>query len=86
MSAVNGTFRPAVGDFDGDGRDDIFWYAPGAAADYMRRGTTTSFSAGPAYVVNGTYTPLVLRFNTDGKDDLFLYGPGSAPDALLLGQ
>ena len=86
VSAVNGTFRPAVGDFDGDGRDDIFWYAPGAAADYVRRGTTTSFSAGPAYVVNGTYTPLVLRFNTDGKDDLFLYGPGSAPDALLLGQ
>ena len=32
-SPVTGTYKPFVGDFDGNGRDDVFWYAPGAAAD-----------------------------------------------------
>ncbi len=32
---VNGTYRPFVGDFDGNGIADIFWYGPGSAPDSM---------------------------------------------------
>lgn len=28
---MGGTYRPVVGDFDGDGADDILWYAPDGA-------------------------------------------------------
>src|SRR3546814_10529587 len=30
---ISGVFRPAVGDFDGNGIDDIFWYGPGSHYD-----------------------------------------------------
>src|SRR5918993_21068 len=30
---VNGRYTPVAGDFDGDGLDEILWYAPGPAAD-----------------------------------------------------
>ena len=31
----HGDYRPVVGDFDGDGTDDLFWYGPGAKSDYI---------------------------------------------------
>ncbi len=45
--SVYGTYEPFTGDFDGDGIDDIFWYAPGTAADTIWWNTTTraSFAA-----------------------------------------
>ena len=33
--SVNGQYRPVAGDFDGDGRTEILWYAPGSTADYL---------------------------------------------------
>ena len=33
-------YTPLAGDYDGDGRDDIFWYAPGSAADSLWRAAT----------------------------------------------
>ena len=32
---VSGTYTPIPGDYDGDGRTDIFWYAPGTATDHL---------------------------------------------------
>ena len=32
---MNGQYRPVAGDFDGDGRTEILWYAPGSAADSL---------------------------------------------------
>ena len=39
--SLNGTYRVAVGDFNGDGRDDLVFHGPGAAADALWRGTAT---------------------------------------------
>ena len=35
---------PLVGDFDGDGRDDILWYGPGAATDSLWLSTGRAFA------------------------------------------
>jgi hypothetical protein len=83
---VTGTYTPLVGDFDGNGRDDIFWYGPGAAADGLW--LTRRDGAAPvklALRVTGTYRPLVGDFDGNGRDDIFWYGSGSAPDGLWLG-
>jgi hypothetical protein len=82
---VNGTYTPLVGDFDGNGRDDTFWYAPGSAADGLW--LTRRDGAAPvkrALRVNGTYRPLVGDFDGNGRDDIFWYGPGAAADGLWL--
>jgi hypothetical protein len=80
---VDKTYRPFTGDFDGEGRDDIAWYAPGPAAD-----TTWDFTYGTrnftsrALEVNGSYRPIALDALGDGPrgTDLWFYAPGSAPD------
>lgn len=68
-----------VGDFDGNGFDDVLWYAPGTATDavWYSRGDGTFF---PKVVspVNSSYRPLVGDF--DGDDDVFWYAPGSGPE------
>ncbi len=33
---VNGQYEVAAGDFNGDGLDDLFFYGPGAAPDYLK--------------------------------------------------
>lgn len=63
---------------------DIFWYAPGTAADFIWSGIDVS---GPALTystrpttVNGTYTPLVGDYDGDSCDDIFWYAPGGGAD------
>ena len=83
---VDGTYLPLVGDFDGNGRSDIFWYAPGASGDglWLTRGTgVPPLKLTPR--VNGTYVPLVGDFDGNGIDDIFWYGAGGAADGLWLG-
>ena len=79
-STVNGTYKPLVGDFDGDGRDDLLWYAAGGGGDYYwygnRNGTFTSVAA----TINGTYAPLIGDLDGNGGDDLFWYAKGTTPD------
>jgi putative BNR repeat neuraminidase/VCBS repeat protein len=33
--SAGGSYRPVASDMDGNGRDDIYWYAPGGAADFL---------------------------------------------------
>jgi hypothetical protein len=83
---VTGSYRPFTGDFDGDGRADIFWYAPGSAADsiwFGRGGTSFERLARP---VSGNYLPFTGDFNGDGRSDIFWYGPGSGPDSVWLSR
>lgn len=63
---------------------DIFWYAPGPAADFIWSGIDVS---GPSMTyanrptsVSGVYVPLVGDFDGDSCDDIFWYAPGSGAD------
>ena len=73
--SVSGSYKPFVGDFDGDWTDDIFWYAPGPGPDsiwYFDGGTPT----GVATNVNGSYQPVVADFDQADQGatgDIFWY-------------
>jgi FG-GAP repeat len=78
---VDGTYTPLVGDFDGDGFDEILWYAPGPAPDYMWNFTSYSTVQARTYPVNGVYSrPTVGDYTGDGVDDILWYQPGTTPD------
>ena len=67
---------PVLGDFDGDGRRDVLWYGPGAAADRLWYGGAGGrFTTAPA-AVHGSYRPLVADFGGDGPDDVLWWRPG----------
>lgn len=86
--SVGGTFTPIAGNFNGNGEDDIIWYAPGSGTDYLwtSNGDKTFTKTALSTQVNGTYTPIVGDFAGDNYDDIFWYAPGSAPDALWIGH
>ena len=80
---VNGTYTPLVGDFDGDNFDEILWYAPGFAPDYLWDFTSYSNVQSRAYPVNGHYSrPTVGDYTGDGADDILWYNPGFGADYL----
>jgi hypothetical protein len=75
--SVNGVYQPFVGDFDGNGSDDIFWYAPGGGADSIWYFSGGTVMASVNQTVNGFYKPTVADFDqNDGvpSDDIFWYG------------
>jgi hypothetical protein len=77
---------PVLGDFDSDGRRDVFWYGPGAAADRLWYGGAGGrFTTAPA-AVHGSYRPLVADFGGDGPDDVLWWAPGAAGDVLWFGR
>lgn len=81
---VTGTYSPVAGDFDGDGYDEIFWYAPGTARDSVWNfNSTSSVTSSSPYTVNGSgYRPQAGNFLGDGTDDILWYGPGSVADSV----
>jgi hypothetical protein len=79
---VGGTYTPLVGDYDGDGHDEIFWYAPGPATDYVWSFTSTTTVQSRAVQVTGSYRPVTGDFTGDGADDILWYAPGAAADHL----
>jgi hypothetical protein len=76
-SGMDGWF---IGDFNGDGLEDIFRYAPG------HTGADVYLSTGSAFVESGSWTGFgygdtgwyVGDFNGDGKADIFRYMPGTS--------
>ncbi|HWJ64879.1 MAG TPA: RHS repeat-associated core domain-containing protein [Acidimicrobiales bacterium] len=83
---VGGTFEPVAGDFDGNGADDVFWYAPGTDQDYLwmfaaTGGTYTSYNR---TVNTTTYDLAAGDVNGDDRDDLLFYNP-SGQDVLWWG-
>src|SRR5699024_138305 len=74
-----------VGDFDGNGFDDVIWYAPGAGADYLWSSSTSGLSSKPLSVA-GDYRPVAGDFNGDGVDDVIWYAPGAAADYVWYGS
>jgi hypothetical protein len=78
---------PMVGDFNGDGRDDIAAFTRGAAADVL-----VALSSGSAFGARtlwhsffalGAETPLVGDFNGDGRDDIACFTKGSTADVFV---
>lgn len=85
ISSMDGFAIP--GDFDGDSRDDVFFYKPGGGAanrDFVVWGADRADfgAAADEYPVSGTYVPVAGDFNGDGVDDIFWYGPGTAADSV----
>ena len=70
--SVNGVYRPFTGDFNGDGKTDIFWYAPGQTTRIWYA-TANGFVQGPSYTIHSRYQPLVGDFDGNGYDDIFWY-------------
>ncbi|MER6949582.1 FG-GAP-like repeat-containing protein [Nonomuraea sp. NPDC000554] len=84
--APNGEF-PAVGDVNGDGKDDLIVFTQGTTADvYVALSTGTSF--GPAVKVHdnfapGSEQPRIGDFNGDGKDDIATFTNDTAADVYV---
>jgi V8-like Glu-specific endopeptidase len=81
-----GDYQPISGDFNGDGNFDIYWYAPGAAADEI-----WSFAGKKAYQVVsassvGTYKTTSGDFDGDGRYDILWYAPGAPQDWVSYGR
>jgi hypothetical protein len=85
--SVSGNYSPQIGDFNRDGRDDVFWYQAGSGSDEIwwgRADRTFDDDAGPS--VNLSYRMTTGDFDDDGSDDIFLHAPGSAADKVLWGR
>lgn len=80
--SVSGTFQPFVGDFDGNGIDDVFWYAPGPARDWIWYFDAAGNHGASPKSVGGTYRPIVLDTDGNGTDDIIWYAPGTAADSM----
>ncbi len=78
-TSVGGAYRSVVGDFDGSGRDDVFWHGTGSAPDYLWW-SEPGGSRSQALSVGGSYVPVVGDFDGNGVDDIFWYGTGLAAD------
>ena len=79
---------PVVGDFDGDGLDDIANFTLGGAGQArVARSTGTAFAAPVAWFTGGILlpgeVPLAGDFNGDGRDDMAVCTRGSVADVFV---
>jgi len=83
-----GTETPLVGDFNGDGKDDIATFTRGAAADVYVALSTGSRFVGTGvkwhdFFAVGSELPSVGDFNRDGKDAIVTFTRGAAADVYV---
>ena len=91
-----GSFTPVSGDFNGDGRGDVYWYEPGADSPFMDdRSSRFEPAARPDQLwlskpgggwdkivtaQNSVTIPYAADSDGDGTDELHWYSPGKAAD------
>lgn len=86
-----GTFLPVTGDFNGDGRTDVYWYQPGAdpsfqsAEVYPRNDQLWLATAAGGWTKKDlsqerTAIPVVGDFDGDDRDEIWWVAPGRASD------
>jgi hypothetical protein len=84
---ASGTQVPAVGDFNGDGKDDLVSFTRGSAADaFVALSTGSGFGTAVKWqdaFAAGEQLPTVGDFNGDGKDDVASFTRGSAADVFV---
>ncbi len=70
---------PVVGDFSGDGADDVLAYRPGTATDILAITSADGrrHSRYQTVTVNGTYTSAAGDIDVNGVDDIVWYAPAS---------
>ncbi len=86
---VGAGFIPVSGDFNCDGRSDVFWYGPGPTPDYVWYGQSPATQLGHTqleFVVNGRYRPFVGDFNGDGCSDVLWVPTTLGPAYVWLGH
>ena len=82
-------YTPFAGDFNGDGKTDVFWYAKGPTTDkvWWAVGNAYFDSTDSAGIqVQGTYSPIVGDFNGDGYSDILWDAVGHTTDFLWTGS
>ncbi|WP_421121090.1 hypothetical protein ACE2AJ_07430 [Aquihabitans daechungensis] len=78
--AVSSAYQMIIGDWNGDGLEDILWYAPGRANDYRWDLYDDGTYRSTRVTANGPYVPVVV--SRQGGDDIFWWASGEARDAL----
>ncbi len=75
-------------DFDGNGKDDIFWYGPGPeTSDHVWYSQGRNNFASVKKSISGrNYIPIAGDFDGDGLGDIFWYAAGSATDWIDYGE
>jgi glycerophosphoryl diester phosphodiesterase len=84
-SSAPGARVPYAGDFDGDGRADLYWAGAAGQSELLAFGGAGAVLAVEEVPLGGTYRPLVGDYDGDGRDDVLHYGRGAAPDLLWYG-
>ena len=74
--SIGGRYTPAVGDFNGDGFDDIYWYGVEGASESLYYGRSdghfTMNIVGKQISRTGL-VPIVGDYDGDGQDDIYWY-------------
>ncbi|MBI2710293.1 MAG: VCBS repeat-containing protein [Actinobacteria bacterium] len=68
-----------VGDYDGDGKSDVLWYAPGTGSDFIWWGASrTAFGPGnqATRTIDGSYAVTSGDFDGNNVNEIYFYRYG----------
>ncbi|MEZ4448950.1 MAG: FG-GAP-like repeat-containing protein [Nannocystaceae bacterium] len=94
MSFPTPTFyKPFVGDFNGDGTNDLFWYRGGNGSNspatlwFFRPDASRSYrTVTSAVIPSGDYSPYAGDFDGDGCEDVLWFAPHQVVSPLSRGR